>query len=849
MSVVSGKSSDGDDSNSNFSGASSWSSALEISDFDVEFAAPEQVAIHPPSSGSAVSKVKSRPATHPSQKRTVAGTSLRQSVQAMRHRNVSPRRPTRVSGSTTIAAAVAPRTPIGGTRGRTNLRSVSPNRAGVPPMSVRVQQRPTSPLKTRRLSPRRARSGDHPLKPKFFIVVPPKSSSLPEDVAPSRISNGANKYRPTKLKHRTHPPPKPPKRTSDGAAPALTPKITAKGPKTNRQSSNRTKSVPIKGVNRKGVPPPSMNGKNKAKRKPSPVPPGKVLRRESADDALLQVPKKSAPPRTRSMPLELLTPEELLMVETVSSEEEEVEEMQFEEAPKHQRSRSLDREPSALTLFPAQFAQEPPTRKPKRNSMGTRQKKYTKPSKSNKKSKVRSRSLPKKDMRRNSDDDVSLQVPKKIVIINNKEVVQIETAAPQSMASVASESFNAPVGDVKQKKRRTRVSPNRARVNAEMHSLSPTRTVRTPMQSQPTTRQSISPGPITSRRKDHALGSVTMSGLEVPVVGLDPSVQSNAHGYRQQIPAKLPAEPKRYKIRARQRSRRDRLIEFKEGSFCIGNRAIDYETPPRSLVAIWAVIGIELTLDLITTAISFISFVQEPLLCCGDQIQHDNFHLGVTIPFFFLIVAEISFLFRAIFLSLWPRSTYTMDGEVTIEDEEEIASSDRAGIGKLMCCIDWSPKYIFWMVNLLTIINPYFGFFITWILMYQSDKNEALIVMGIEAASILLHFVAVHLENSAPTLKLKLMHMLAILAWLATIVMTFWYLQQGGVCYNSEISNFGFQGCEICPDGSKPIDGPKCPYTQVFRGRNVTTYELVVGWTLKHSTICEEDLQMCWYIY
>lgn len=342
-----------------------------------------------------------------------------------------------------------------------------------------------------------------------------------------------------------------------------------------------------------------------------------------------------------------------------------------------------------------------------------------------------------------------------------------------------------------------------------------------------------------------------MLGLEAAATHFDSVHDTEGNDEcRQRLRAKSPAKTNRYKVRTRQRSRRDRLIEFKRGSFCIGNKEIEMEIPPRSLVVIWVVLGIELFLDLIATAISFVSFLRDPIVCCEEEVEHDTLHLGITIPFIVIIVGEIGFLLRAIFLSLWPKSTYTMGGEVIIEDEE-VASSDPNGIGKTLCCIDWSPTFIFWIVNLLTIINPYFGFFITWILMYQSDKNEALAVMGIEAVSILLHFIAVHLEQSAPTLKLKLMHMLAIVAWLATIFMTLYYLQQGGVCYNSEVNNFWFDGCEVCPDGSPPIDvdGLQCPYTTVILGRNYTAYEPVFGLTLKKSTICKDDLQMCWYTY
>ena len=68
-------------------------------------------------------------------------------------------------------------------------------------------------------------------------------------------------------------------------------------------------------------------------------------------------------------------------------------------------------------------------------------------------------------------------------------------------------------------------------------------------------------------------------------------------------------------------------------------------------------------------------------MCWEKEIEHDNLHLGFTIPFIVLIVAEIGFLLRAILLSLWPKSTYTMDGEVIIDDEE-VASSDPNDISK-----------------------------------------------------------------------------------------------------------------------------------------------------------------------
>jgi hypothetical protein len=120
--------------------------------------------------------------------------------------------------------------------------------------------------------------------------------------------------------------------------------------------------------------------------------------------------------------------------------------------------------------------------------------------------------------------------------------------------------------------------------------------------------------------------------------------------------------------------------------------------------------------------------------------------------------------------------------------------------------------------------------------MYQSDKTEALIVMGLKAFSILLHFVSVHLEQSASTLKLKLIHVLAIIPWVATFVMTTLYLQKGGVCYDSGMESFWYKGRKIYPDGSAPVDGANCAITTLVNGTNVTEYQSFVLWDLDHGT-------------
>ena len=76
-------------------------------------------------------------------------------------------------------------------------------------------------------------------------------------------------------------------------------------------------------------------------------------------------------------------------------------------------------------------------------------------------------------------------------------------------------------------------------------------------------------------------------------------------------------------------------------------------TPPKSLVVIWILMAVELGFDLITTGIAFVSTLGTDK-CCGHTVYMGPLPMTTSIPFFFLIVAEITFLIRAILLTLWP---------------------------------------------------------------------------------------------------------------------------------------------------------------------------------------------------
>jgi hypothetical protein len=131
--------------------------------------------------------------------------------------------------------------------------------------------------------------------------------------------------------------------------------------------------------------------------------------------------------------------------------------------------------------------------------------------------------------------------------------------------------------------------------------------------------------------------------------------------------------------------------------------------------------------------------------------------------------------------------------------------------------------------------------------MYQSDQTEALTVMGLEGATIILHFLSVYLEKAATTWYLKLMHSIIIIPWLATVGINVWYINRGGVCYDALLETFWYKGCEICPDRMLPVNDTLCPTTILVDGVNETTYESYSIWDLDSATNCDEDALVCWF--
>eukprot|EP00539_Tryblionella_compressa_P018478 CAMPEP_0178872720 /NCGR_PEP_ID=MMETSP0747-20121128/8277_1 /TAXON_ID=913974 /ORGANISM="Nitzschia punctata, Strain CCMP561" /LENGTH=743 /DNA_ID=CAMNT_0020539959 /DNA_START=291 /DNA_END=2522 /DNA_ORIENTATION=+ len=277
------------------------------------------------------------------------------------------------------------------------------------------------------------------------------------------------------------------------------------------------------------------------------------------------------------------------------------------------------------------------------------------------------------------------------------------------------------------------------------------------------------------------------------------------------------------------------------------------ETPPRSIVLIWVIVAAELGFDLATTIIAFQSFLGEDT-CCGNPITLGSIPISSTIPFFLLVVAELAFLIRAIVLTLWPSILVNDDDTETDDLEDPSKRKPKRGCFARYCCcvLRWKARFVLQILNFLVLLNPFFGCIIAWILMYQSDKTEAFVVLGLEGASLVLHFISVYLEGSYKTCREILFHSIPVLPFFVSIGLVLYYLKQGGVCYLVNERVFKFTGCEICNFTGIPEPCPNA--TNLFNGLDsLETFDDVKNKLTERTsqaTYCtEEEISFCFYDY
>lgn len=131
---------------------------------------------------------------------------------------------------------------------------------------------------------------------------------------------------------------------------------------------------------------------------------------------------------------------------------------------------------------------------------------------------------------------------------------------------------------------------------------------------------------------------------------------------------------------------------------------------------------------------------------------------------------------------------------------------------QVFCCfLRWKAKFILRVLNFLVLINPFFGCIIAWMLLYQSNKIGCFVVLGMEGASIILHFSTVYLEGSCKTAGQFLFHCIPLIPFFLSVSLVLVFLKQEGVCYLVDNHVFRFSGCELCPNGYPPVDN-MCQY-------------------------------------
>lgn len=296
-------------------------------------------------------------------------------------------------------------------------------------------------------------------------------------------------------------------------------------------------------------------------------------------------------------------------------------------------------------------------------------------------------------------------------------------------------------------------------------------------------------------------------------------------------------------------------------SFQLGSKEYEYATPPREKIITWNLLVIMLVLDLVIAVIAFSAFSGAKRECCGESFQRGALPWVTAALFFFLVLVEVILLNRAIFVTLSPRSVRENDDEekqnrkrndpsaVSVSGASTTASDDDHVSSKFCCLSGSSPNSLISIVNFLTVINPYFGFLIAWVLMYQAEKGSSIAVICLVTITILLHLMSLYLQRTVRKWWVKLIHASILLPFLCTIVMVGWYGQQDGICYNVDGESFWHTGCEVCGNGSPPVNGNLCAESIFTNGDFQTIYTAFDLEALSQADSCTVARRACFIPY
>ncbi len=242
------------------------------------------------------------------------------------------------------------------------------------------------------------------------------------------------------------------------------------------------------------------------------------------------------------------------------------------------------------------------------------------------------------------------------------------------------------------------------------------------------------------------------------------------------------------------------------------------QRPPSTLILIWLLVLAELVMDFVTTVISFLSALSD-FECCGLSIDfRGSLVLAVTIPFFLLILVELGVLGISIRQGFFGNLSES--------------SNDIGGTEGSFAFLGTTAKQRW--INGLLLLNPFLGFLMAWMLLYQSNRRECLTVLGLEAASLVLHYITIYLEGQKQTRLSIFIYSLPLIPFAVTVIVIMVYLRRGGVCYLADQEIFWYEGCQICSGQMLPDDetGQCADGSETFYGDH-----------------CSDAVSFCWFEY
>lgn len=237
--------------------------------------------------------------------------------------------------------------------------------------------------------------------------------------------------------------------------------------------------------------------------------------------------------------------------------------------------------------------------------------------------------------------------------------------------------------------------------------------------------------------------------------------------------------------------------------------------PPATLMLIWTLVSAKLILDVVTTIIGFLT-ATENFDCCGVSIDFKGgLVLGFTIPFFLLLLLELGVLAVSIKQGLF--------GDVQEKSHDSEGTCAFLGETKMQQ-----------FINGLLLLNPFLGFFMAWMLIYQANRQNCLTVLGLESASLVLHYISIYLEGHARTRLALIVYSLPVIPFVVTVIAIVVYMKRGGVCYLVDEDIFWYEGCQVCPDGTLP---------------DKDTGLCADGSHSNYGDYCSNDGSFCWFEY